>query len=551
MGLEEITRDDLFYQISLVFCDDGIISPNEFTLLKEIARLVDLDGEKANQIANTAIKKYKSGNHKKEMDLTPDEIYQATLMNFSSDGIIDQLEDQALQALRKILKADPKNFVSIEKDYYADKKIKLKPLTCKYCQGLVPFEKKEWITCPYCSKKLDVPQTYLDTVVARKAIKKKKSEIDKFIENFKQPTKLENFICSVPDQILLGIFTLTFMFSYNIFEAVPFYQISYFAKTIYKVNLIELIPLNSFHYFLIKFGFYYVLLSLPFVYVYLTKRKIMALSEIQYALSANPPGLKGKATTCNKCGGALKTCEDSFSIVCGYCETANIISLREKQIGMTKATYSNVSADLVAAIKQYKSGGKRLIKSILVLNILLIFFGLVLWEINGAPEKNEILPLIGTKSAELGSLVHISGKRFSFDKWATLKAIDIASNQNRPWANFYFFMKADETVNFEWQPIPQVVEKKIAERESPDFVLYEKIEASVYLTQNFNNNGRLSKELIFNTDAKMKQAVNFKAPLTGCYTISLKFPCIKKLLSNKDFYYLDAFKLKVSSPGNQ
>lgn len=548
MGLEDISKQDLFYQISLAFCADGKISANEFNLLKNLSSLIDIGSKEANEIANNAVKKFKSGEHKKAMDLTPDELYQATLMNFSADGIIDENEDKILQELKNLLGAKPEKFVAVEKDYYADKKIRLKPLTCKNCQGLVPFQEKEWITCPYCSKKIDIPQTYLDTVVARKALKTKKTEIDKFIENLKPPTKFESMISSIPDPILLGIFTLVFMFSYNIFAAIPFYQISYLAKTFYKVNLVELVPLNSFNYFLIKFVFYYVLFILPFVFVYLTKRKIMALSEIEYALNAKAPTLTGKVPVCNHCGGALTVCKDSFSVKCIYCETVNIINLRKKQVGMTKATFTNVSADLVAASNQYKSGGKRLIKAIFAFNVVFIIFGLLLWSTNSEPETNEILPLNGTKAAELKSLVHTSGRRFAFDKWETLNAKELTRNKRRSKVILYFFMNAEETAKFEWQPFPKLVKKMIAQAKNPHYVVDEKIQVSIYLDRNYSKNGRLSHKLLFSTDVKMNTKISFQAPLTACYKLELSFPRLRNLFSDRDYIRIETFQLLFSTP---
>jgi hypothetical protein len=80
--------EDFFYQLSLECCLDGKISSEEIKLMQNIARLLGIDTEKANHIANRAIKAYKANKAQDEKTLNADELYQNLLLQLAADGVL-------------------------------------------------------------------------------------------------------------------------------------------------------------------------------------------------------------------------------------------------------------------------------------------------------------------------------------------------------------------------------------------------------------------------------------------------------------------------------
>ncbi|EKD82707.1 MAG: hypothetical protein ACD_39C01144G0001, partial [uncultured bacterium] len=140
MEIRQMGVEELFFQISLECCADGKVSAEEFDLLRKIAALLKLDKNKANEIANRAVSTFKGGQLQNTRKASPGILYQELLMQLCVDGVLDAEEDSVLQALKQLLGCDTKNFQKLAaRD--DQRTIRLKPLICSNCKGLLPQQK--------------------------------------------------------------------------------------------------------------------------------------------------------------------------------------------------------------------------------------------------------------------------------------------------------------------------------------------------------------------------------------------------------------------------
>ncbi|EKD81325.1 MAG: hypothetical protein ACD_39C01859G0003 [uncultured bacterium] len=523
MEILQLSVEELFFQISVECCADGKVSADEFNLLRKISALLGLDKDKANEIANRAVGLFKSGQLPKARKTTPDQLYQELLIKLCADGILDAEEDAVLQSLKQLLGCDVSRFQKLDcKD--DQRKIRLKPLLCSNCKGLLPLEKKEWIDCPYCAKKNSIPVSYLDAIATRASLNRHQSKLHEIKDVVgRMPTFFESVISYFPDSLVFFLFALFLMFFQHYINMLLFFP----ASLYYKKYLLQ-----SFYDFsspmllaFMKVSVLYVLLSIPFAFIYKTKRKIAVLGPLQISLAAGPPKIPGGPATCNNCGAALVVKHDSHFVSCGYCETENLVGLPENWLQTARSRLSGVQKSATEAIQNFKKETGRLYETLLSLAILFVIYGFILGSFYATDRSNHFLPLISADQAHR-KVIHTdkaANPALSFGEWGHITLSH--AQTSREFVDLYFFMNAGEMVKVSWKPDLEHYKELQAQtyflKDQPE---PDRMNFGFFLTFSYNRAGKNVMEQLASIEMTAERAYELKAEISGYHHLRCFFP---------------------------
>ncbi len=532
----ELPYEELFYQIACQCCQDGKISSDEFKLLKRLSDAFKIDKDRANDLANNAIKAYKNGKISDSTKFSPTELYQATLLKFTSDGVLDGDEDAILQLFKTTLGANPEKFSAITSSKTAStKKLRLKPLVCGNCKGLVPLLHNEWINCPYCSKKVHIPAIYLDAMAARESINRKMSRVVELKDVVgKFPSDFENLLSYFSDKLIFLFFLIFLGVFHYYLDFFSIYPLSLIYRYFFKANFADVV--SPFFIALLRALILYILLAVPFALVYRARRKIFVLEELQFSLAASPPAIPGGPALCNNCGAALGIKHDKHLVICGYCETENLVNLPDGWMDKARINHKSISCDLNQALENYSKETGLLFESLLCLGILFLLYGFIVGGINASAQKANWLPVYSEKSNHRELITREGGRepQPKFDDW-NLVTLSYSLGAGGS-TSLFFPMKAGEKIEVEWKPDKKNYQVKMEKNPYlKGWKLPNKLFARLILAGVFDSSGRKVWESIESKGLEVGLAESFKAPVSGIYALRIIFP--------KPY---DSFYLKIS-----
>lgn len=515
-------KERLFRQISLYFCHDGKITSEEFSILRKLAQKLKLDKNKANQIANEAIKLYKKGEIDKARKDSPDFIYQNLLLGFASDGILDAGEDDLLQGIKSTIGAKAENFKKM--GAAGDKPVRLKPLVCKNCKGLFPLSHKEWIECPYCGEKNHIPRSYIDAIAARKLLTRHKSKIHEIRDSVGHvPTTFEYVISNFSDYLIFFLFFLVFIFTQHILNMVLFYPMALYYRHSLGLNFFDHASpaLLAFT----KMAVLYILLAIPFAWIYKLKRKVAVLGPLQMSLAAGPPKIPGGPATCNNCGGALEITATSHLVSCPYCETENLVNLPDKWLSTTKSRLADARQTFAQTLHNYKKETGRLKETLVCLFILFIVFGVILTGFYKLNLSNVFLPPATSDKASRDDLIpfKLLKAKKEFAKWNKLSLY--YAKRNRDFVELFFLMKAGEKIAVQWKPDMEyyrgLQEKRYYMRDIP---VPDRLKTEFFLTFDYTPSAQTEMKKIATRIMPPEKEFIFTANVAGYHHLRFHFP---------------------------
>ena len=523
MEIRQMGVEELFFQISLECCADGKVSAEEFDLLRKISALLRLDKDKANEIANRAVSTFKGGQLSGARTASPDLLYQELLMQLCADGVLDAEEDSVLQSLKQLLGCDTKNFQKLAtRD--DQRKIRLKPLICSNCKGLLPLEKTEWIACPYCAKKNSIPGSYLDAILTRASLNRHKSKLHEIRDAVgRMPTFFETVISYFPDSLVFFLFALFIMFFQHYLNMLLFYPVSLY----YKKQLLQ-----SFYDFsnpmvlaFMKAAVLYVLLSIPFAFIYRTKRKISVLGPLQLSLAAGAPAIPGGPATCNNCGGALLVKHDSHIVACAYCETENLVGLPEKWLQTARSRLSGVQKSSTEAIQNYKKETGRLYETLLSLAILFAIYGFFLGSLYDNERSNHFLPKITGDQAHRKFIYTDKSVKppLNFGEWNRITLVYAPTD--REFADLYLFVNAGEKFEVSWKPDTEYYKGLQAQTHYlKDLPEPDRMNIVFYQTFSYTRFGKNVMEKLQSLEVFAEKKIELTAEISGYHNLRCYFP---------------------------
>ncbi|MBU1109846.1 MAG: hypothetical protein KKB51_24405 [Candidatus Riflebacteria bacterium] len=517
-----LSVEELFFQISLECCVDGKVSADEFKLLRKVSELLGINKEKANEIANRAASLFKKGELQAARKSNPDFLYRDLLIKLSTDGVLDAEEDSVLQSLKDILGCDVKNFQKLECGD-DQKKIRLKPLLCSNCKGLLPLEKKEWISCPYCAKKNSIPVSYLDAIATRASLNRHKSKLHEIRDVVGSiPTYFESVIAYFPDSLVFFLFVLFLVFFQSYLNMLLFYPVAlYYEKYLLKSFFDFASPTML---AVMKASVLYVLISIPFAFIYRTKRKVAVLWPLQVSMAAGPPVIPGGPATCNNCGAGLVIKHDSHIVSCNYCETENLVGLPENWLRTARSRLSGVQKSSTEVIQNFKKETGRLYETLICLAVLFVIYGFILNAFYADARSNNFLPQITGDEAQ--SKVIYTDRAvmpsLKFGEWVQLNLS--YAGTSREFADLFFFMNAGEKVEVSWKPDSQyykeLQQKKYYLKDLPG---PDRIDCEFFQTFSYKRSGQTEMENKQALVMRSEENYELKAEISGYHNLRFNF----------------------------
>lgn len=415
--------------------------------------------------------------------------------------------------------------------------IQLKPLVCSNCRGLLPLEKTEWITCPYCTKKNSIPASYLDAIATRSTLNRHKSQLHEIRDVVgRMPSAFESVVSYFPDSLIFFLFTLFLLFFQHYINMLLFYPMSLYYKNYLLLSFYD--SASPMLLGFIKAGVLYVLLSVPFVFIYRTKRKVSVLMPLQMSLAAGPPAVPGGLATCNHCGGALAVKHDSHIIACGYCETENLVGLPEKWLQTARLRLSGVQKSAGEAIQNYKKETGRLYETLFSLAILFVLYGYVLGSFYAAERGEHFLPPVAEDQSHRKVIFTDKAVKppLKFGEWNSI-TLSYAPT-DREFADLFFFVNAGETVEVSWKPDLDFYRKMQAQahylKDKPE---PDRMNFAFFLTFSYNRAGKNVMEKILSAEIMADKKYEMKAQIGGYHNLRCFFP-----------EHLSMLYLKISRP---
>lgn len=529
--------EDLFGQICEACCSDGRVSADEFKLLQKVSHLLALDKDQANQLANNAIARYKAGELDKSPCSSSEAIYQNLLLKLSEDGIIDAEEDETLQSLKQLLGCDVNNFQKIDGEERT-RKIRLKPLICVNCKGLLPLAKSEWVECPYCCHKNSIPRSYHDAVAVRASLQRHKSKLHEVRAAVGHvPTWFESVIANFSDYLIFFLFFLFLLFFQYYLNAIIFYPLVWYYEKYCLQNFFDFASPVTMAF--VKAGVLYAILALPFAYIYRLKRKLAVLGPLQISLAAGAPVVPGGPSLCNNCGAGLVVEKNSQVVSCAYCETENIVGLPENWLKTARSRLAGTQKSSTAAFANYKKESGRFYETLASLAGLFVVFGIILASFYWVQRSDHFLPVPSPdqKHRQFVFPDKFAKEPFEFGKW-----VDIGfgyAPTSRNFVDLFVFLHAGDKLEVVWKPDLEYYRKKQEEAYYlRDVPVADRMDLEFYQTFCWRGSGNPAMKKLTRRMLMAGNSSEFVAEIGGYHNLRCYFP-----------EYLKSFHLKIDRSG--
>ncbi len=381
----QITREQLFQQVIKEACRDGKISSEEFSILKNLAKLLDLEITSANRIAAEIIEKFKTGELQFSATENPEALYRNVLLAFNDDNIIDGNEEALLEKIRSWLglptKSESMNASDGDQskpECVVEANGDIRPLRCDNCNAQIPLLRRPEVKCPYCGEKKIIPNTYLEALATRTSFAARRKQAEELFKKLgAPPSKVEEAVSELDQQMLLVSFVLSLGVLIGMVQFVVFYPLDWFYARFLQLNMLDSIP-----YWLptmLATMTTFVVSVIPFTLLYLIRRKVLSLKHIQVALSAKPPQMPGGPATCRSCGSPFEVPANTPGVTCPYCQTDNLLQVPAEWLQDTMSISLKVGKNAINAENVFKRETRLGWESALSLFLLFLFIGTINW----------------------------------------------------------------------------------------------------------------------------------------------------------------------------
>lgn len=458
------TIDELFQHVVKEAARDGVISQEEFGILKRLAELLGLEVKKANGLAAEIIKQFKAGELTFAADETPETLYRDLLLAFSDDHVIDGNEVDVLDQVKAWLglqlpdsqempivlgQSDSGDSQESSSGPILAENGDIQPLLCGVCKGQVPLVRKPEVKCPYCGAMKIIPNAYLEALASRTSFERHRKQAQELFKKLgTTPTAFEEALSEFNEQGLLVAFILSLGAVLAFVKALVFYPLDWFYSAFYALNMMDVISvyLPSILSTILTF----FLSVVPFAILYWSRRKVLTLKHLKVALAATPPEKSGGPATCRSCGCPLEVSKNAIGITCTYCQTDNLLHVPSAWLKETKTTSIKIGRNAANAQGRFKKETMLGWESMLSVFLLFVIIGGINWwrvssSQNSMVFQDEILWLTPYVD-EIKSRTKIhwkkdQGPELPLDMWLEdAMSID----------QFYVALAAGESLNLTW-----------------------------------------------------------------------------------------------------
>lgn len=460
------SKTNLFQQVVKEACRDGIISNEEFEILKKLAELLGIKVQKGNKLAAEVIQHYKAGKLTFTEDDSPETLYRSVLLAFSDDNVIDGREEETLCKIKEWLglKTTPEPAQSGKIPEEPVESIvcengDIKPLRCNSCNGQVPLLRKPKVVCPYCGDTKVIPNAYLEALASRTSFAHRKKQAEElFAKLGTPPNKYEQAFAELDEKMLLISFVLSLGAILGIVQMIIFYPLDWFYASFKGLNMMDVI--SPWTPTMISTFATFCLSVVPFAYLYWARRKVLTLNHLKIALAAKPPEKAGGPTTCRSCGCPFDVPPNTPGITCPYCQTDNLLNVPEDWLKGTRDTSIRVGKKAVMAQNTFKRETSLGWESVLSVFLLFLFIGGLNWYMVSMRQEpfyaKEGTPWLRDYAGEIKNQKGIRqnkriGKDFPFNKW-----IEDADDMEE----FYVALKPDQKLKLTWDNNASTIKTK-------------------------------------------------------------------------------------------
>ncbi|MFC1744287.1 hypothetical protein ACFL35_09840 [Candidatus Riflebacteria bacterium] len=249
------------------------------------------------------------------------------------------------------------------------------PLDCPDCGSPIPLKGAEWTECPYCQKKVRVPDDYAEVVISQQLIQENKQEALEFMADIgKPPGTFGRLIARIP--IILYVFFLSFYgYSLKLVCNSIFFE-NFLRYYEFSLHLNPYDAAYPWQLTLFDFGPFFLMLAAPISVIYYLRIKLDSLHHLHFILAASPPALEGGPLTCRNCGAPLDVPDDVPGVLCTYCSTENLVSLPSDWVDSNVREAHSTIEDLNNAIEVYNENTSSYLRIIFYLFAIFTFFAL-------------------------------------------------------------------------------------------------------------------------------------------------------------------------------
>ncbi len=541
---KELSGQSVFTIVARYVCSDGVIAPEEFGILKILAPALNLSVEKANDLANHAIKEYRAKLPEKEKPLPPEEVYRIVLTYFLKDDFLDSVEQQTLDQFRKLLQIqsetseqliDDKNGLNAKTEVAVGnvdqtisennvsgqnlktnsapaksidfcKKGTIKPLLCDKCRGIVALRAAPTVKCLYCGTVVNIPNEYLEAIAVRKTFQKRKEDVKKFAAELgKAPSALGSHVAQIPESYLTIFIVILFLLGpatmgpHNPFCS----MVNYYFEQFRGENLLDALSMPQ--QVLLTFLPFAFFLSLLFSMIYRVRRRVFTMGMIRASLTALPPIKPGSPHICRQCGAPLSADDNAVAITCIYCSTDNLLHIPPNWLSANHKEAKQVGMSFAKGQSVYLKESLRGLETLTALMLGSLALAFIHVEIiKRRYECSNHRPLKQTLKNRSG-LINDSVKApvLPFSTWTLL------SKSSFPENSFIVPLRKAESLTLSWRP-GKKQKLKVSE-----------LELSVFLEQSFRNGG--NQKLLKKISLTPGKTFNFLSPLGARYRLTI-FP---------------------------
>ena len=399
-------REEIFLEVSRAVCLDGEIQKQELRLLKSLGSALGLPTERANVLANQAIREYRAG-ELKGRSVDCEGLYRVVLQLLAADDLIDAHDDELLDQFREVLKlgktcpdgidsseslpnaaerepssgtsgcdassAIPGSELAAGKTVCdgvpavpaskgaagqgsrdssprprpAASKGALEPLLCPNCEAPIPLGRGMDMTCPYCRHLVPIPQDYVEARALRMRAAIKQDEANRLFRRLGKPPGVALTILSrVSGCFLLMVCFFALMLLPMLFQL--------FTKAVAKYYLVveKVNPMDVYSVDFMATTYWALVLLIflvPFQILYAIRFKVLAQEQIMRSLASAPPEKPGGPALCRRCGAPLLLPANAFGVTCEYCQTDNLARVEQSFVSKTHAFAEGVCTDIFQA----------------------------------------------------------------------------------------------------------------------------------------------------------------------------------------------------------
>ncbi len=241
------------------------------------------------------------------------------------------------------------------------------PLSCPSCGSAVPLGSGDHIECPYCSARVEIPESYRELRDTRRQAARDHAELQAAFERLgRPPGPLLRFLAGVgkvflaPFEALVGLLgDGSFMILLMVGLFLVLYATELFSHWVaphFGVDVVDVLgPALTYGITGLLFA---IVIFMPSMTVTARKTYTGVRAALRKSLAARLPEHAGGPSCCRNCGAPLDVPPDAVGVRCVYCQTDNLVALPAEWL--TEATQQEVGqhADAIAALGELDKARK-------------------------------------------------------------------------------------------------------------------------------------------------------------------------------------------------